>query len=178
MSSIFKPGRVIAETGTNSIWSKLVRWSTKSKWTHVSMVLDEDHLIESIFPHGVRIVKVSDRLKELEDREWAVLELWATPEAGVEVAEASKKYLGRRYDFLQCAILGLFGRFIQDGPLRVVCSRLITSAHWDCNVMVFNGQRPKSVSPRRWAGMLKGYCTPGDLVAHSMFKVIAHRFKR
>jgi uncharacterized protein YycO len=167
---LFLPGRVLAETATASFWSRLTSRFTRSKWTHVALIIDEHTLIESIFPHGVREYPLAERLKELEGREWALMDLPTNP--GTAVIDAARKYAGRRYDFLQCVILGVLGRFIQDGPLRVICSRLVTSAYWDQGIPLFVGARPEGVTVSRWEGMLKGFCTPGDLVTASQLQMV------
>lgn len=169
----FRPGRVLAEVSTGSLFSRLTRRFTGSKWTHVAIVVDEHTLVESMFPHGVREYPLATRLQELEGKEWALLEL---PDAdGEAIVAAARNYAGRRYDFLQCVLLAVLGRFVKDGPLRVICSRLVTSAYYDCGHLLFEGENPAGVKAARWKNMLEGYCTPGDLVKYSQLSIAYYK---
>lgn len=166
-----KPGMIVVEESLNAtLFGKLIRWATKSNWTHCFIVTGPDEGIEAVIPK-TRTLSLSTRFHELRARgaTWWVLdhpEFTDAERAGI--VTAAQSYLGRRYDYLQCVLYGLFGRFIEDGERRMVCSRTCTASHldgaqramFDPKTLIAKGVKAGS---KRFNNLLLGWATPKDI---------------
>ena len=117
----------IAFVGTNStnIFPKLIKWFTKSQWTHVMLVLDETRdgdsiVIEASAKHGISITllsKFNGRPMELfQDK----LDIWSI--------DSIKSYIGNTYGYLQLFGIALVKIFkLKKNPFSKdeVCSELV-----------------------------------------------------
>lgn len=153
----FLPGQVLAHSVGRGFWSRAVAWASRSRWTHVALVVDCDTLIEAEYPKRVEYYSARERLYELSEqgRAWVLLEPDLTDAQRVGIYDAASVYVGRRYDILQCILYAIFGRFVLDGPLRVICSRLVTAVYTDIGLRGF-----------------EAYCTPADIVHHPLMRTI------
>lgn len=114
----------IAFTQSNRWGAKLIRWFTKSEWSHCLIVLDDDLegealVFESTLSGGVKLSLWSHR----NDVKQAIYEVRGSPSI-----KPLYSYLGKNYGFLQ--ILGypiakLFG--LKNNPIKkdYVCSEIV-----------------------------------------------------
>lgn len=129
---MLKPGMVIVTEGDHtSIVSWGVRLFTGSWWTHAFMVLEGDQGIEAYVPR-VRYLSISERLDKLKQtgRKVVVLDYPGITDIQRQgIVEQARQYVGRKYDYLQIVVYALTGRFVDDGPLRTVCSRFLENVY-------------------------------------------------
>lgn len=154
------PGMVVAESVGRGFWSRVVAKATGSRWTHVALVVDARTLIEAEFPVRVHYAPLDERIAELaaQGRAWVLLDPQRVLDfQRAKVPGAAAAYIGRLYDVLQCLLYAALGRFVMDGPKRVVCSRLVTAVYRDVGLDGF-----------------EAYCTPAELVHHPLMTVV-HR---
>lgn len=180
-----KPGMVVYTEGERwSPWSALIRWATKSRYTHCFIVTGDDQAVEAYFPR-VRTLKVSDRLAELERQgRHAVLADYQGRQFSLPffedaarraVADSALRFVGRYYDVLQAALYFVLGAFVNDGPKRLVCSRVVTAAYYDAlDISLFSDIEEigadMGLAPARIAQLQKGWATPNDLMVFSTLK--------
>lgn len=177
LEGILKPGDIFVTSVDQTSWiSRLVAWSTGSSWTHAFMVTDDDTLLESQFPDGVKERTLLERFMELQERHQDVQVLRA-PELSDEqrqaVVAAGTRMVGRRYDFVQAVLFGLFRMFVDDGPKRLICSRLITEAYSEAGVDLFPPYvlASKAGTDFKRSGQLrKGWAIPEDLHDYSILE--------
>lgn len=173
-----QPCDVVVTSGDRTRWqSRLIMWFSNSTWTHVFLVKDETTLIESYFPVGVAEDSLAARFAELaaNGQTYRVLRLPDLTTAERQaILLAATGMLGRKYDILQAVVYGLFHVFIQDGPMRVICSRFITVA---CSAArdlfpaaVLDARAGHTV--RRYDEMRKGWVTPEDLLEYSVLSEV------
>lgn len=167
-------GQVVLTEGNRNNWgSKLIEWATDSWATHSFIVTGEDQLVESVIPR-VRTSSLSKRMRKLydEDRAYAILDLQVMEENHRKrVAKKALSYVGRFYDWPQAVAYGVTGDFWNDGPLRLVCSRLITAAYFSIGVNLFTErvldvQYPENY--KRLGSLRSGYIIPPDLLRCSL----------
>ena len=73
LDQIVKSGDILFYSGEDEV-SKLIRWATKSMWSHVGILikldgLDRILLLESVENVGVRIIPLSKYIKNIEQEE-------------------------------------------------------------------------------------------------------------
>jgi hypothetical protein len=165
-----RPAQIILTEGGKGLISRSIQRFTRSKVTHALLVTADNVAVEAYFPK-VREVSFLQRIKDLQqqDRAFVVLDLprLALPVRKRVVREA-RSFIGRRYDVAQIGLFALTGQFWNDGPRRLVCSRLITAAYQQAGVSTLF---PERVIAHQFAGDLSrqaniraGYVTPADLL--------------
>ncbi|CAN5699565.1 hypothetical protein BH23GEM3_BH23GEM3_04400 [soil metagenome] len=177
----FLPAQAVVTEGDWTSWvSRAIRRVTGSKWTHTFLVTGPDELIEAWFPR-VRTRTLSERTAELarDGRDYVVLELPETTDAERHaVVNKAKEYVGRFYDVGQVLLYYTLRRFWKDGEGTLICSRLVTAAH-------FSGLGPErgnlfppevlaAVPPRleaRMDNLKAGYATPDDLLYSRLVRI-------
>jgi hypothetical protein len=174
-----KPGMIVAfGVDSQSFVSRTIARVTGSPWTHAFLVISDTHAVEAYFPQGVRIVDAPTRIAEAraEGRRVQVLDVpgLTGPERDL-LAQEALRFVGRRYDVLQALYYLVFRKFLDDGPLRVDCIRLITAVYdFALGVRLFTlldvARHPGS-DTRAWQ-LLDGWATPGDLVTSSVLRAI------
>jgi hypothetical protein len=167
---------VLTEGGKDFI-SRSIQRFTKSRVTHALLVTGEMDAVEAHFPR-VREVNLADRLKALSaaNRAYVILDC---PRISLlsrhRVADAARSFIGRRYDVAQLGLFALTGQFWNDGPSRLVCSRLITAsfAHGG-DMNLFPSAILQSLPPdfKRTENLRAGYVTPADLLKAQL--VVTH----
>ena len=171
-------GDVVVTSGTRQQWrSRLLMWAMNSMWTHVFIVGPNDTMLESSFPHGVRISSLADRVASLQHEERAAHVLrypGLTAADALVVATTAANMRGRKYDVLQAILYGLFRHFIKDGPLRLICSRYVTASYADdagidlFPVRVLDERAGRANA--RYAELRKGWCAPQDFLDYAVLQ--------
>ncbi|MGJ9384899.1 hypothetical protein [Salipaludibacillus sp. CF4.18] len=101
--------------------SKVIRQFDKGKWSHVSIRIDDKHILDSRFPRGVQV-----REFDLEDYEIIRVD------GDVELA---LKHVGKRYDLVNFVWYGFrYGDKAWNNPNEYLCSELVAEAIHDENV--------------------------------------------
>lgn len=143
------------------------------------MMVSETELVEAWFPGGVRQVDARARFEEITrgGREYRVLRLDGLTDADrARLVLGANHQLGRRYDWLQAMCFGWFRRFINDGPKRVICTRMLTEA-FDYGLgrplfpRALLEQRPGETYSRFWQ-LENGWVTPGELLLYSCLTLV------
>jgi hypothetical protein len=173
---------VVTQADPTSWFSRLVSKVTGSPWTHVFVVTGENELTEAWFPR-VRRFAVADRMAELEEhgRRHVVLELPdITEEERAVVAAKARRYTGRYYDVGQVLLYYLFRRFWRDGEGTLICSRLVTAAHFSGlgpdRGNLFPGEVLEDITEdmrHRIDNLRNGYATPVDLLHSRLVRIMA-----
>jgi hypothetical protein len=171
---------VVTEADPRSWFSRLVRRVTGSPWTHAFIVTGEDELTEAWFPR-VRRFSVAERMAELAEhsRRHVVLELpEITDEERGAVAAKARSYAGRNYDVGQVLLYYLFRRFWKDGEGTLICSRVVTAAHFSglgtARGNLFPPEHLENLSEEmrhRVDNLREGYATPVDLLHSRLARV-------
>lgn len=176
---MLKPGMVVVSAGGRSDFvSRLVRFATRSNWTHVFIVASETEGIEAWFPTGVRTFDLQARLAQLEQagREYRVLDLpEISDEDRARVVQAARSFVGRAYDVLEAIVYFLLGVFIKDGTKRLICSRLVTAAYALALCPLFlpkTVQRCPGEGYHRLDQLIDGYVTPAELLWYSELREV------
>lgn len=103
-------GDVIFVRGS-SLLSKLIRYFDGGEFTHVAIVIDDKHVLDSQYPLGVRI-----RHFRFADYEAVRLPI---------DVETAKKYIGYKYDFKQFFWYAFRVGKIWNTPNQFICSELV-----------------------------------------------------
>lgn len=118
---------------------KVISIITFSKYSHVALVIDPEHIIEAE-TSGVRIVPLSEALGRTQNKDAFTLR----PEARARFNEEGLKSFveqvnGRPYDFYQAVISGLHGidRKIsnKESEKNLFCSELVADGEFHSNVL-------------------------------------------
>lgn len=137
----------------NSIISRIIANVTKSKWTHVGLIVDYDEstgmatIIESN-----RFITTRVTTTEI-DTTHVVFSTAMTEEVKQRVVEYAFKQLGTKYDYLQ--ILGLFISLVFKGDRlalfnssnKLICSELIDISYYKAGVVRKNDDNIGNVTP-------------------------------
>lgn len=95
-----KPGDLLFETG-NSWLGKSIRWITKSKFSHVAIIVDRDTVIEAWPGVGVRMIPCPYKDGEYEIR--TIPEL--TDQQRKSIVAHAKRFIGTPYDYVRIVAL-------------------------------------------------------------------------
>jgi hypothetical protein len=166
---LYKQAQIIVTQGDRSLVHRAIGWFTRSYATHALVVTGPGVAVEASLPR-VKESSIGARIEYLRqhDRAFAVLDLpGLSPKVRQSIAREARSYIGRRYDVAQIGLFALTGQFWNDGPQRLVCSRLITAAfEQGADIDLF----PESVIDRHFAPTDKrigniraGYIVPADL---------------
>ena len=132
-------GRVLLFRGMG-LGSALIRWQTRSKYSHAAILLSDNTVVESWQGAGVRVTRIHD---------WHGIDAFTvigmTPLEWSVVEQFIKSQIGKKYDYLSVA------RFITrrkgDCPERWFCSELVFSAFLHAGVKLLDRVEPWEVSP-------------------------------
>lgn len=166
----FREGQVIVSEGNRkSLISKGIAFYTGSWATHAFIYVGNGQGVEATFPR-VRYLDVNKRIEELKrkNRAFVVLELpGITDDLRTAVARKAETYVGRFYDVGQLLVYMLLGKFWKDGTGTLVCSRLVTAAHYSVGEVLFDEETLAKYYPPchpRLDNLRRGYATPVDLL--------------
>jgi hypothetical protein len=126
-----KPADIIFWSGTSPI-SRLIRWVTKSRWSHVAWVVDGKYLIEADWM-GVVMAPVSEYLKY--PKQVAVKRIIDLPAAdAMDCMNSAMTQLKRGYDFLLLVEilikLVFYKRWkIRSRKRKFICSELVAEVY-------------------------------------------------
>lgn len=115
------PGKVrILATTQRSLFSKLIRFGTWSKYSHVDIILgDGQHVIGATALEGVRVEYVHEMKRK--SSAWAIYEFDCKLDR--ELQQLAISQLGKGYDYL--AIIGFIFRKKWQKETRWFCSELV-----------------------------------------------------
>lgn len=156
-------GDIVLYSGTR-LWSRIIRWFSRSKWSHVGIVLQygkthEPWIVEALEGKGVRFVpfkcwekwggyighgRRSDHFADAN--KMVLVALWCEKRVGQEYA--SPRQFIRSFAFGWSRLRKIFGLKVDTDSERFFCSELIASA------LFYNGLE----IPKHAAKM-----TPGDV---------------
>ncbi len=173
--------QVVVTEGDWSSWiSRAIRRATGFEWTHAFIVTGPDELSEAWFPR-VRTHSLARRMDELaaKGRQHVVLELpEITDTERALVADKARSYVGRYYDVGQILLYYTLKRFWKDGDGTLICSRLVTAAHFSglgpTRGNLFPPELIAALPPEfdgRQDNLKVGYATPADLLYSTLARV-------
>lgn len=106
---------------TNTLLSRLIRFFDKGRWSHVSILIDDYHIVDSRFPKGVRI-------RHFDLANYEVVTVKGDIEEALE-------HVGKRYDLFIFIWYGIrYGDKPWNNPNEMICSELIAEAVHDQNL--------------------------------------------
>ncbi len=145
---ILKTGDLVFFSGYHWL-SNLIRWRTKSGFSHVGMVvkldeIDKVFLIESVLDHGVRIIPFSAVFKDYEGNQKGydgrvilAANSFLTDEKRVILKEKSLDFLTRQYDKKE--YVRVFWRMIV-GKMRIYPDRKFT-----CSELIYESYKAAGI---------------------------------
>lgn len=172
-----KPGMIVVERRRKRTRiGTLVKWATGSEWTHCWMVT-VPHLgigVEADLPR-IRRMHPQQRIAQIlaDGGQVKVLDrpTWTAAERAAIVATCDS-YVGRLYDIVQCLYYLLFGKFVNDGTRRMVCSRTMTASVMEgARQMIFDPAtlvaKGVTMGSKLFNDLLLGWATPRDIALYS-----------
>jgi hypothetical protein len=175
-------GDIVLFSGTGPI-ATLAQWVTKTKWSHVGMVVlcdpgvllwesdglgDFEDIESGAERRGVRLVSLSERLKRFQGEVWArSLEVVRTPEMLAALASLRQEVRGRPYEddaieLIDAYYDGPFGQNTEDLS-SLFCSELVAEAYQRMELLAeppggqpSNEYTPIDFSEERTLALLKG----------------------
>lgn len=166
-------GAIVIEGPSPSFWNWVVRSVLKKDWPHVWLLCGARLGVEAAKGKGVVQFDAFERFKQLEEgRAFLVLDtLYLTDEERLKIKDAALAAVGRPYDIWNAIFYGLFRSFWNDGPAKLICSRLVTASYWDgIGLNVFKNRPDRSSAKGK--GLQKGWCAPHDFIDDSLFRII------
>lgn len=140
-------GDIIAYKGTG-VLSKIVRFFTRSKYSHISMAISSTHLIEANWYKKSNVIEFKYNPNEMEI--FRVENL--TVEHQITILQRSYEYINKYYDYIQ-----IFGHLLESlgivvkNPLnsdnKIICSELIDRAYLDINIDLVDSREEGNVTP-------------------------------
>lgn len=153
---------------TGNPFSALIRAATWSRWSHVSIINDDDMVIEAAALHGVRRVSFVDAINRAADA--ALVELPSPDPAAVIAAAASQ--IGKPYDYTAIVGLGLHRDWQEDDAW--FCSELVAWSFAQAGEPLFRADVLRRVTPQHlW--MLAPAPPPPDI---AFFPQLTGRLER
>ena len=138
MKTEFKP-RILLFKGRGLV-SWLIRWQTRSEYSHSALMLHDGSIIEAWMTKGVRQHWLNDWCDiDVFDVHGITQEQW---QAAIGYARAQ---IGKPYDWL--AIIRFLSRFRQPDDERWFCSELVFKAMEVAGVKLLRNVRAGEVSP-------------------------------
>jgi hypothetical protein len=172
----WKKGMVVITQGNKHSWvSRMIKFASKSWYTHGFVVTGDNEAVEAKFPHVTKL-NIDERIRELEQdgRDYIVLDYpGITSEEREQVAQQALTYVGRLYDIWN-AVLYLFIQVWWQGTHRLVCSGLMAKSFMDgIHKPFFNMNTiPSSYNKYRRENLEKGFCTPDEVLRNSILTEI------
>lgn len=128
----------------DTFYGKLIRFHTKSKWTHVGVIIDEDlvegtYTIAEALNKGLTISKYGIKGLEQNMHEGRVTIKTVTTRASpAEFKRICEKYEGAPYDWVSILNIGLYsilGRLALNfkGPKSVICSEFVARVLYEAS---------------------------------------------
>lgn len=127
---------------TGNPFSALIRAATWSRWSHVSIIDDDDMVIEAAALHGVRRVSFVDAINRAADA--ALVELPCHDPAAVIATAASQ--IGKPYDYTAIVGLGMRRDWQEDDAW--FCSELVAWAFSQGGSPLFRPEALHRVTPQ------------------------------
>jgi uncharacterized protein YycO len=166
-----RAGQVLLTEGKHTAFvSAMIRYATGSWLTHAAVLVGPNTAVEAWLPK-VRKFDVQARLDELkrEGRAYVILDLPSMTETDrAEVANTALSFVGRWYDFGQNLLFLFTGRFWDDGPGTLMCSRTVTAAFSrGPDVDLFDDATLRKNFARdshRLENLERGFATPAELL--------------
>jgi len=164
-----RTGDIVLYSGTR-LWSRIIRWFSRSKWSHVGIVMLQDDdtpwIIEALEGKGVRFVPFHcwqkwggdighGRVSTAIQWKWFFVPNWCKERVGQEYA--SPRQFVRSFAFGWSRLRKIFGLKVDTDSERFFCSELIASA------LFHNGLE----IPKHAAKM-----TPGDVAALPYWEIV------
>ena len=115
-----QPMDLLFYKGTSHI-SQLIRWVTRSSYSHVALVLDNLHLVEADWRYPLRIRHISYRVKEYD-----LYRVDLTPEQTKMIWGFIRRTINCEYDFGE--ILKCLGLEAHGAPNKFTCSEWVSKA--------------------------------------------------
>lgn len=121
-------------------FSMLIRWQTRSRYSHAAILLDNGHIIESWQKGGVQISHIKD---------WSKIDAYSvdgmTPDQWETAIKFAKSQLGKKYD-LRSVFRFLSKRKAPDNS-KWFCSELVYAAITIAGVELLRNIESSEVSP-------------------------------
>ena len=127
-----------------SLIGKLIRWQTRSDYSHASMILPDGLFVEAREGIGVRAL---NRFAAVPGETVDFFTLPITAGQAAEIAEFAREQLGKKYDWTM--VLRFVSRRQESRPSRGqwFCSELVFAACQQAGVNLLRATEPWEVSP-------------------------------
>jgi len=146
-------GSIVFFKDNNSIVSRIIANVTRSKWTHVGLIVGYDKLTNvATIIESNRFITTRITTTEINESH-VVFSTAMTEEVKQRVVEYAFKQIGTKYDYLQ--ILGLFISLVFKGDRlaffnssnKLICSELIDLSFYKAGVKRKNDDNIGNVTP-------------------------------
>lgn len=138
MKTQFEP-KILLFRGRGFI-SWLIRWQTRSEYSHAALMLPDGSIIEAWMTKGVRQHWLKD---------WIDVDVFSvhgmTPEQWARAINYARAQIGKKYDWL--AVIRFLSRFRQPPNDRWFCSELVFQAIEIAGIRLLRYVRAGEVSP-------------------------------
>lgn len=118
----------------------LIRWQTRSRYSHAAILLDDGHIIESWQKGGVQISHIKD---------WSKIDAYSvdgmTPDQWETAIKFAKSQLGKKYDFR--SIFRFLSKRKAPDNSKWFCSELVYAALTVAGVELLRNIESSEVSP-------------------------------
>lgn len=129
-----KPYDLIFVKGNSTI-SKIIKWFTKSEYSHVGIILDDKHICEINYNYTFRI-----RHFEYKEKDYDIYR--CKKNINIKDKELMFKYirknLNQKYDFREIVRIIFPFLNIKDNSKRVICSELVYDCFKNANIYLSN----------------------------------------
>ena len=120
--------------------STLIRWQTRSKYSHAGIFISDNTVMEAWPTKGVRI----NTLLDLSDIDFFDLE--TTPRQEAKIIEFFQKQMGKPYDYF--GVFNFITKFPSFKPYESwFCSEIVFAALQEAGILLLRDIEPNKVSP-------------------------------
>ena len=150
-------GDIVLYKGKN-IFSRLISFFTRSKYTHVSMIISEKYIIEANWYKKSSIVEFKFDPKKMEIYR---LENGLNCQQQISIVQHSYDFLNKYYDYGQLIgyIIEFFKGKTKHNPFnsntRLICSELVDKAYLTINIDLVDYREEGNVTPADIANSIK-----------------------
>jgi Orthopoxvirus protein of unknown function (DUF830). len=153
----FQVGDIVLYKG-NGIVSKLVKFFTKSEYTHVSMLISSNHIIEANWYKKSNIVRF-----EYDENTIEVYRIKGGLDYTKQIAiiQHSYDFLNKKYDYKQIFwyiyeyFFGKKNKNIFNSNQRLICSELVDKAYLSIGIDLVDFRKDGNVTPADIANGIK-----------------------
>lgn len=128
--------------GWDTFYGKLIKFHTRSKWTHVGVIVEEDdtsYTIAEALNKGLTISKYNiEALNKAEKEGKCIIKTISTRTSPAKFKQICEKYEGVPYDWfsiINIALYSILGRLALNfkGPRALICSEFVARVLYEAS---------------------------------------------